>query len=65
MPVHIVRRWARADFDDDTGEPPIPWLCTEDAAAYFDDAPTLARHRDDLVELLGEPAVEAIEERLR
>lgn len=63
-PVHIVRRWARADFDDDTDEPPIPWLCTEDEAAYIGGTPTLGRHRDDLVELLGEPAVAEIESRL-
>ncbi|MFN8052065.1 MAG: hypothetical protein U0Q22_11545 [Acidimicrobiales bacterium] len=64
-PVTIVRRWARADFDDDDGTPPIPWLCTEDPVAYGADSPTVERLRDDLVELLGEPAVEAIELRLR
>lgn len=64
QPVHIVRRWARADFDDDDGTPPIPWLCTEDDAAYSADSSALGRHRDDLVELLGETAVAAIEDRV-
>lgn len=58
----VVRRWARADFDDDDGTPPIPWLCTEDPVAYDATTPAVVRHRDDLVELLGEAAVRAIEE---
>ena len=65
QPVTIVRRWARSDFDDPgDATPPIPWLCTEDEVAYGADTPTLGRHRDDLVELLGEPAVAAIERAL-
>ena len=64
QPVHIVRRWARADFDDDDETPPIAWLCTEDDAAYRAEGSALDRHRDDLVELLGEEAVTAIEGRL-
>jgi hypothetical protein len=86
QPVHIVRRWARADFDepvhDDLGgstsgsatpasvalpggddTPQIPWLCTEDAAAYGAPTAAVERHRDDLVELLGEQAVAEIERR--
>lgn len=63
-PVHIVRRWARADFDDDDGTPPIPWLCTEDDAAYSAGASAVGRHRDDLVELLGADAVAEIERRI-
>ena len=64
QPVHIVRRWARTDFDDDAGTPSIPWLCTEDEAAYGAASSTLLRHRDDLVELLGAEAVAEIESRL-
>lgn len=64
-PVHVLRRWARADFDDE-GDPsaPIPWLCTEDPAAFVADGASLARHRGDLVELVGEEAVVEIERRL-
>lgn len=59
--VTIVRRWARADFDEpDDPSASIPWLCTEDEAAYLAEAPALDRHRDDLVELLGEAAVAEI-----
>ena len=59
--VTIVRRWARADFDEpDDPSASIPWLCTEDEAAYLAEAPALDRHLDDLVELLGEAAVAAI-----
>ena len=56
-----MRRWARADFDEpDDPSASIPWLCTEDEAAYLADASALDRHRDDLVELLGEAAVAEI-----
>jgi hypothetical protein len=64
-PVHVVRRWERADFDEpDDPSASIPWLCTEDDAAYVADSPALGRHRDDLVELLGDDAVVEIEARL-
>ena len=63
--VHIVRRWARADFDEpDDPSASIPWLCTEDEAAYVADGSALARHHDDLVELLGAEAVDEIAARL-
>ncbi len=61
-PVHVLRRWARADFDEpDDPTPQIPWLCTEDEVAYGAAGTALDRHRDDLRELLGPEALAAIE----
>lgn len=66
QPVHIVRRWERADFDEpDDPSASIPWLCTEDPDAYREASPAFGRHRGDFVELLGDEAVEEIERRLR
>ncbi len=89
-PVHVLRRWAREDFDEersvsrpDGGGPnlsgaigstrfdedgdsaaSIPWLCTDDPAAYVAEVSAVARNRDDLVELVGEEAVAEIVRRL-
>jgi len=64
-PVHVVRRWERRDFDEpDDPTASIPWLCTEDPAAYRADTDAFGRHRDDFVELLGAQAAEEIERRL-
>ena len=42
----------------------IPWLCTDDPAAYVAEVSAVARNRDDLVELVGEEAVTEIDRRL-
>lgn len=63
--VHVVRRWTRADFDEeDDPTASIPWLCTEDPASFVADSSAFERHRDDFVELLGDDAVAEIERRL-
>ena len=56
--TYLLREWKRRDWGEGGAE--FHWWCTEQAEAFVDHEPVYVTLRDEIVELVGRPAYDAL-----